>query len=784
MNSSGKETLVSLNFNFSNSGGDHSLSIESIKNAKDLSQEGNELGTIIGSSAGRATLSNETLQRIINNFQEVRKTTRKDGTATRVHREFSDITSLKLKSHCFIVRGSQCHPKDERAGSDIIMPYFSECTNSPITNPSQKFPFRGPNKTGGIVRIGNIYNEESSVTSEGVKTSLVYQNNSLVEKFSYNSDQISNHYKANPDYSNYDLRYGYTLTEAKQGLAQCGIHVQGLPSNGSVLFQESGTLDAIISNIASKFGYYWFVDPFSGAVKFVNSASAAALPPLNPLEQSEEVQRKYINASFTQDKMSPVIVNAFSSQIEKKQQTFEFDQGDRRTRFKKVSLKKLLSSIDVSTDLLKLYYGMHLAGKYTQQNFDVMGIIATRQNDNITWKESEWASSLDIADARAGGSEILTGIEDNLDEYNKGAMDLKTGKFIQLKNSVTGEIIERPSGGEAYGKIQNILNLLHNKVFVSNYYLQYTARRINWTGSEMSISGPYEKGTMISDIEALADVFTALKSIGGSDISLNKLMQFAGSEGTGDYGFVGIKSGSSKAANGADKEELDYSLFTPSNYQFTRNKLSEYLAVTGELNKKIKSLADASAVLFKNQDKDGSQTARAYFTRSKRPTDELETDKTRKEEEAAASRQARLDEISAKLSELFERFDIKYYDLKTNGASGNPLNPITLDLKNGKIADIKALAASNFSASQSNRFPPSESSRTIVGISLPSTFKPTISGITLEFGSSGVTTTIKESTVKLLKPDEQLIIDANMNAVLTTKNSVKFTANQRNFLGL
>jgi len=326
--------------------------------------------------------------------------------------------------------------------------------------------------------------------------------------------------------------------------------------------------------------------------------------------------------------------------------------------------------------------------------------------------------------------------------------------------------------------------LLHNKVFVSNYYLQYTARRINWTGSEMSISGPYEKGTMISDIEALADVFTALKSIGGSDISLNKLMQFAGSEGTGDYGFVGIKSGSSKAANGADKEELDYSLFTPSNYQFTRNKLSEYLAVTVELHKKIRSLANASAVLFKNQDKDGSQTARAYFTRSKRPTDELETDKTRREEEAAASRQARLDAISAKLSELFERFDIKYYDLKTNGASGNPLNPITLDLKNGKIADIKALAASNFSASQSNRFPPSESSRTIVGISLPSTFKPTISGITLEFGSSGVTTTIKESTVKLLKPDEQLIIDANMNAVLTTSNSVKFTANQRNFLGL
>ena len=210
------------------------------------------------------------------------------------------------------------------------------------------------------------------------------------------------------------------------------------------------------------------------------------------------------------------------------------------------------------------------------------------------------------------------------------------------------------------------------------------------------------------------------------------------------------------------------------------------MAISNELKSKVKILANESAKAFNNMDKDasGSQTARAYYTRSQRPTDEAEGLKSREDEEAEADRQAGLDSNAQRIAELAERFDIRYYSLNTNGANGSPLNPITLYVKNGKIAEIKALQNSSISSRMSNRYPPSQSSRTIVGLSIPEVFSPTISGITLQLSDSGVTTTIKESTVKMLRPEEQLIIDANMKALLSTRTNSAFTARQKDFFGL
>ena len=104
--------------------------------------------------------------------------------------------------------------------------------------------------------LGNIYNEESSIAASGEKTSLVYQDKDLKEELSHNLEIVSNYYKFNPDLANYNLKYGYTLSEAKKGFAQAGISITGLPesSTNKVLFSESGTLDSVLSNIASKYG--------------------------------------------------------------------------------------------------------------------------------------------------------------------------------------------------------------------------------------------------------------------------------------------------------------------------------------------------------------------------------------------------------------------------------------------------------------------------------------------------------------------------------------------------
>lgn len=774
-----KGTIVSFNFNASSSGGDHSISIEAVENAKDLAQEGNSLGTIIGSSAGGINLSDERLENLTNQFIEVRRSKKKDGKTTRILSELTHITALRLKSHCFVVRGSQSHPKD-RSGQ-VIIPYFGECSESPITVADQRYPFQNPRLKGGVVTIGNIYNEESSIDSTGVKTSLVYQDGVLKDNLSFNFDRISEHYKEFPEYSNYDLRFGYTLREAVMGLGSCGIKVAGLPQSDDVLFEESGTLDAIVSNIASKFGYYWFIDPFNGgAVTFVNSASVASTPVTNPFKQSEEVQKSYVSASFTEDRLSPVIVNAFSAQIEKKEQTFEFDEGARMTRFKKLNINNLLKNIKVKADVLRLYYTMYLAGAYNANNFDVMGIVATRENKKITWNEENWSGAETIKDAKSGDIDIVTTISGHQEVLDSlGPIDVKNAEFIKLKKDLIP--IERPSLGEAFSKVELIFRLLNNRIYLSNRYTEYTATRTNWSGSEMSISGPFETDTMISEIEALADVATALDE----DITFGKLMKFVGSVvGVGNYGFVGVLDGGNHSSNGIDEEGLDFELFNAKNYDFCASYISQFLAVSKKLKSRIKSLANASAKAFNAMDKHGPQTAKAYYSRSKRPTNSVKGVKSRKQEEEESNNKSGLDAAAQKISELAERYDIRLYALSTNGASGNPLSPITLDIKNGKIAEIIALTGSKIYSAISNRYPPSQSSRTIVGISIPETFSPTISGITLQLSDSGVTTTIKESTIKMLRPDEQLIIDANMKALLSTRNNTAFTAKQKALFGL
>ncbi len=781
------ETLVSLNFNFSSAGGDHSLTTESVRNSIDLAQDGNDLGTIIGSESGRVTASNGRIQQAIQNFSVIKETISKDGTSTRVTREHANKTALKLKSNCFLVRGSAGHPRDNEG--EIIVPYFSECSNSPI-NSNQTFPAKGPSYRNGIVRIGNIYNEESSVDSNGIKTSLVYQNGVLQPDLCHNlttttpGGGVSQFYIDNPDYANYDLRFGYTLSDAIQGFQQCGITLDIPNSNKNILFEESGTLDSIVSNIASKFGYYWFIDPFSNVIKFVNSIAAANISITNPLTQTQEIQKSYVSASFTTEKMSPVFVNAFSGNIEKRQQTFEYDQGERFTRFRKVPISNVINKLKVTENLLKLYYTMWIAGAYNKDNFDVLGIIATKNNQTLSWKDEEWDNGNSIKNSRSGDISVLLKSSRMIDTLDKdGSMNLRGAKYIALSNKDSNVKIERPSQGKAFSRIDLVLKLLHNTVYVSNYYAQYIARRTNWSGSEMSISGPFPVDTEIKEIEAFADIYSALE--GSDDITLKNVMEYAGSSGNGDYGFVGILNGGNRAIRGSKLEDFNFDLFNNGQYRYVP-AIGEHLGYTKELSDKIANIVNTSPAIFNDQDdkQKGPQTAKAYFTRSKRPTDELAGDKSRGDEEKESEDKSGLDERAAKLAELAERYDIRYYNVKDNGSTGNIYSPIRLDIKNGKIAEIKALENSQLSTIQSNKNPTAQSSRTLIGLRLPSKFLPTISGISVKLGGSGVTTTIEESTVKILRPDEQLIIDKNLNTMLTTRNQTNFRASQKNFLGL
>lgn len=108
-----KKTIIGLEINFSSSGSSHSATVTTVLNAKDLTDDESELGSLIGFGAGRTTFSNSQIDKLLQNFIEVERTTSQDGNQKKVSIKYEDSTSLKLKSHCFVVRGETPTPTIE-----------------------------------------------------------------------------------------------------------------------------------------------------------------------------------------------------------------------------------------------------------------------------------------------------------------------------------------------------------------------------------------------------------------------------------------------------------------------------------------------------------------------------------------------------------------------------------------------------------------------------------------------------------------------------------------------
>ena len=805
------ETLTSLDINFGNSGGSHTASTTSVFKAKDLVGENqDQLGSLVGASGGRTTFSNDRIQTFMNNFIEVEHTISKDSVGKTISRKYEDRTSLILKSHAFAVRGRDVHPKDQTRGSkEVYMPYFSECSNSPITNPQQKFPGNGPVKKGAVIFIGRIYNEESSIITSGPnsgeKISLVYQNENLQEELCHNLDYVtSEYYKNFPDYANYNLKYGYTLDDAKAGLQAAGISVIGMPDTKGVLFETSGTLDAVVSDIAAKFGYYWFVDPFAGgAVRFVNSQSASMLSVFDPFSTTNNQEHKFINASLTTNHKQPRIVNAFNSTIEKRQQTFEFSSGDRFTRFMKFNFQGFIADQGIPKKLFQAFYGLHCCGKYKNEDLfnalavTLTGLLKDFQDLDLDWGK-HWEDSVKVpakADWLTLEHPKVAGknAQKYRDAFGK-TMNLDNCHFIPLFQGESYREYEMPAKQDIYETLQLGYNTLTSNIYLSHRYNRWKARRMSWQNASLTIDGPHKlygkDRAKIVDADGLQDVVTFLKKFELTDIDMATLFgdkRIRGEINNDSYAFVGVHSLNKVNTGDFPLEKFKWDQWVKgTTYQEISVGGAKWLAIDKKLVAKVIGLVRGSVKLWdhvtENQDK--AKSVKVNYVRSKKPLDELEDDIGKDEEENRSSTQAGLNAIQQRLDEIRERFDIRYFSIRNNGATGNLLNPIKLDIKSGSLSDVKALEGASGYYSNALGGLTQTSSRTLVGFNMPSKFKITISSLSIRLGSEGVTTTINESTLNLMRPDDQLFIDKNSQGHLSSPLRGQFSASQKNFLSL
>jgi len=830
-----REGITKVDLNFTNAGGGHTASVTSFLNPKSV-ETGEDLGIVVGGLGEINNFSNPKITEMLGNFICTQKTTSAGPTKKAITRRYVDRTSLLLESYVVLVRGINSGPN---GGSDFEgpVPYFTEVANTPLTS----FRSQGPRVEGSVIYMGKVYNVESAANFQGVKISLVYHNKKLKEDLSLNTEFVNGTYKAAPDLSQYDLKFGYTLSDFRSALNSVGISINGLPSSNNTLFETSGTLSSVVSSIASYLGYYWYVDPRNGSINLINSEIASQIPIDN---YTDTTNSDIVSASFTESIVSNKIVNVYNGSTEKDSNNPKDDDRPRPIFFKRCRFETLGIHKKASRTVLAAFFSL-FDQEESVDVFDKFTYFATAIAKNKALKNEVFGKEKlndhpfdlsklydyePVLNPEGTALPLIPFLEEHggdADEKYRAVFAIndaeakKEAKKTSLlnMNRITNKFkyvrfqhfegtdlkkMPRPHGSQLYSFLK-LFYQIAGGIYISNGYSEYKVERMEFSNSNnVNVVGPLKASDKINEISELSPITDFFDSLGiDQDVTVKGLANLTQAENriggvpaksTHEHHFIAIRSIPKlervKSTNNQKIVQKDAKVdFSPLQeyYEIYEDpNHTEGLLVGGPTfpnNLIDKTLVEGMKHLM-NQSIDNyyraikkKTTLRLTYKRSKTRVNKTSEDG----EEAEDDELAEASEDDQKIAELFDRYDLKYNSIES--PPHNMLNKLSLSSASGSTAEMKVLQ--KIRGKYRNRFDkPESSSRTFYGLQIPE-FSPTMNSVSISIGPDGITTTVSESTIKLIPPDQGFQITEGMEA-LTPKSMLpsSFNARQRNTLGL
>lgn len=357
-------------------------------------------------------------------------------------------------------------------------------------------------------------------------------------------------------------------------------------------------------------------------------------------------------------------------------------------------------------------------------------------------------------------------------------------------------------------------------VYVSNGYGRMKSLTMSFdNANNITVSGPHHGNTKlvdIADVEPLNNFFRILGI--GRDATVRQLANLTNGEAqvVGNFFFIAIrqlalfeKINDNNAQVNAANAKADYgplgSLIEW--YHKPNDDTGKMHFVGGKIEKEDNFYEYIRELVWNSQTSfvkaigavvgGGRAFSRlkCYYQRVEAPIEEEDEDKLVDDDNIVAGG----GEEGQKM-DLHDKYDSRFYSV---------VNPVDEDERNtgfmkpslsaasGTSVEMKALKAARGTAGgMINNL--KTSSKTIYGLSIPEEmpeleiskeegvlyFKPTMSSIAITVGQGGIQTTIAESTLKLIPPDQQFIIGQGIEAMLSNIVSSRFTAGQKNYLGL
>jgi len=799
------EAVTAINFNFTNGSSGHSADVQTVMDARDV-QTGEELGTVIGDLGEVNTFSNEKLAKMFANFICTTKTTAAQAQGTTITRKYVDKTTLTLKSMVVLLRGIGCGPREDLDFMGEV-PQFTEVINAPYplqdsNGKSFPFPSLPPVRKGSVIAAGRIYNYETAAEFEGIKITLVYNNREFKPELSINDENVSLFYKnglLGPDLAQYDLKYGYTLEDFKTIISEAGLNINwngNEPSNDNILFEAQGTLSSVLGTVASYFGYFWYINPVTGDIEFVNSEVASALEIkdyTNKENHTEEIDKNIMSATFTEDLTTDRIVNSYSGTSEKKEdKSPKDDDRPKPVYFKKYYLKDepefdLLNMKDEELGVLFACFNQELSS----ENFSKFFFLCQYINKKGKWKEKfgrdlnyekfyekkprftqifNWGPA---PDQRPPNEKYLWPNKSKAkhEDINNSKLpfDRVVDKFkYVLCNWALRKPMQKAAETELYEFVKNYFAIAGG-VYVSNGYSQYKADRMEFTNmNHITITGPYKGDTLIEDIKELGvlnDVFELLAIKGKTINDIARKTNDNAVALANRYHFVAIRNipKLERIAGEMEEDAVDWKFLGTELEFYQHPNRKNKLWLGGPKGAQEEKIFDAGVQSYNNylQTINQKKSLKLEYIRRKTRVNKKGEDDEEKEDDDVAKGS----DNKNKMAELFDRFDYKFFSVEA--PPYNLLNNLSLSSTSGGTTEMMALQKERGKYADGSHSP-KQSSRLLYGFYVPERpqtgkpkpdleFSPTISSLAIRFGGDGIQTTINESTIKLIPKDQTFL---------------------------
>lgn len=770
-------SILNIDVNFSSSGGSHSASITEVvdKNICNIASNNvqvtvNKQGkSIFGSSL---TTSNSQINQILQDFVIEEVTTSVSSGSRKKQYKLIDKASITLDSCIILVRGETASPINNPLLYEGIIYDSSELPVN-VLDAFNDYNGIGSNTTSGsfiadnIIVIGKSYSAVEfqdgaikffAIYNQGqLKDSLITSNG---QSYSLNSPTIDSVVEANVTKAS--RKFGYTSSELIEAVQSKGFSFSGLPSSFSsslVLFNTSGTIRECLSAVASFFGFYWFVNGTN--ITFINASEATNYTISDPTLVTDE---RILEASFTEGGRTPSIVASFvgTENGERKNNSIEFDSGSSIIKqFSRIDISKFLGSGSATTSFMAPFYTLFLFGPDSSDDiFDKIVYYAKHkyaafQNSSIVEKfynvtPADQGQKKTLEDIVGDEKESISG------KYKTTKLVLKNAEFYNLLDS-NGIVLEKPSGSPL-GKIVQTFYKYFEGVFISKGLSESATHTLQFASSELSFSEAIEGSTTISEVESLKDFHELLVFIDAPNTNptVRELAEFAsstlGTQVESSFYYVATKQRSKSIGDDPNENEFKF-LSEEVDSSYSKGNSDSWLALTSESGEKITALLNKSKALFLNIGKQ-KKTARVTATRIKKGVEGSN------------------DELN------YRPLSYIYHEVKTSASNKFKSQ---LRVYSGSFFDAKKLS-NYFSESPEIDVDLNSSSVTYYDLEIPSK-DITLDGISIQFSSDGISTTITRSNKSFLAADQSLILTAKQALISRNTNS-SFKASTKNFFGL